>query len=87
MESTAVYIIFQLGCTYGRKMLKGYLDSTGIVCSVSRVGQSLARVNPDNHARRLRGIQGQVNAQKYHAPYFGYNLHVDQNEKVLINFY
>ena len=30
------------------------------------------------------GIQNQLNPQVYHAPHFGYNLHFDQNETLVI---
>lgn len=39
-------------------------------------------LNPDSHRRRQENVQNQINPQHYYAPYFGYNLHLDQNEKV-----
>ncbi len=74
----------EVGGSYGRKMMKGYLMSQGVKASEKRIGRSLERVYPYYHANRTRGIQNQLNPIPYVAPYFGYNLHFDQNEKLVL---
>ncbi len=80
--------IFQVGPVYGRKMLKGFLDSRAnmVVASEKRIGSSLTRVDPTNHGRRQQNIARQINPTPYVATHFGHNwsqLHIDQNEKLV----
>lgn len=77
-------ILNQVGGTYGVKMMKGYLESQGIIASKERISSSLKFVDPESHYHRQKGTQNQLNPRPYYAPYFGYNLHLDQNEKVNI---
>ena len=41
------------------------------------MGQSLSRVNPDNHERRKNRTERQTN-------HFGHKVHIDQNEKLIL---
>lgn len=65
-------------------MLKGFLQfKYGLNAADKRIATAMKDVAPNQHLLRQQGMQNQVNPQRYHAPYFGYNLHMDQNEKVL----
>lgn len=77
-------ITLQVGPTYGRRTMKGYLESTlgGHSASQTRIGQSMARVAPGHHGMRLNRTASMHNPQTYVADYFGHKLHVDQNEKL-----
>ena len=85
--------IFQVGPVYGRKMLKGFLESRAnmVVASEKRIGSSLTRVDPTNHGRRQQNIARQINPTPYVATHFGHKLghklHIDQNEKLAIDGY
>uniref|UniRef100_A0A915IHI6 Uncharacterized protein n=1 Tax=Romanomermis culicivorax TaxID=13658 RepID=A0A915IHI6_ROMCU len=54
-----------------------------LTASQQRVGDALKRVLPVYHENRRKGIQNQLYPSPYYAPYFGYNLHMDRNEKVI----
>lgn len=71
------------GGYYGRKTVKGALTFLGINASQKRIAQCLQVVNPENHLRRATDTHRQMNPRKYRAPFFGYNLHLDQNEKLV----
>ena len=62
----------------------GVLAAQGIHVGVNRVGQSLARVNPENHARRTSSTERLLNPIPYSAKYFGHKVHIDQNEKLVL---
>uniref|UniRef100_A0A914X0N6 Integrase core domain-containing protein n=1 Tax=Plectus sambesii TaxID=2011161 RepID=A0A914X0N6_9BILA len=72
----------EMGGTAGRKMMKSWLQLNGVNASSERIRLAQAVVAPAYHANRRRQTDRQVNPQSYRAPYFGYNLHVDQNEKL-----
>lgn len=72
----------QVGPTWGRKMVKGYLKAQGINVGELRVGASLARVSPAFHHQRQNRTERQTNPIPYSADYFGHKLHIDQNEKL-----
>ena len=74
----------QVGPSYGRKMMTGFLASLGFRVSQQRVGFSLKRVNPCQHWRRQRTLQRLINPVPYTAAYFGEKLHIDQNEKLVM---
>lgn len=65
-------------------MLTGYLASQGIRCSEKRVGYSLRRVNPEYHAQWAQNTQKQINPIPYCADYFAQEVHIDQNEKLVM---
>jgi len=73
-----------VGPTFGRKMIKGYLDmkARGTFASERRVRESLSRVAPLYHYHRQRGTERQINPHPYTAEYHGHKLHMDQNEKL-----
>ena len=73
---------FQVGPTYGRKMMSGYVRSKGLTLSGKQVSKSLRRVNPVSHARRTEDTVRRRNPVPYYAPYHGNKLHCDQNEKL-----
>lgn len=75
-------IVSRCGPYYGRKTIKGALASQGIHASQRRISVQLRQINPQNHIRRALNIHRQLNPRRYRAPYFGYNLHLDQNEKL-----
>ena len=66
---------FQVGPTYGRKMMTGYVRSKGLTLSGKQVSKSLRRVNPINHARRREDTVRRRNLVPYEAPYHGNKLH------------
>ena len=82
LKSTINQMVKKLGMTYGRKTMKGALESIGINASQRRVGSCLKIANPAYHIRRAQNTHRTLNPGKYHAPHFGYNLHLDQNEKL-----
>lgn len=49
-----------------------------------RVGQSLRRVDPQYHSRRMDTATCSLNPIPYSADYFGHKLHVDQSEKLVM---
>ena len=64
--------------------MTGHLCSEGILCSEKRVGDSLKRVAPHNHAVRECYAFRRTNPIPYTAHYFGEKLHIDQNEKLVM---
>ena len=72
----------QVGHTYGRRMLKGMLESKGIKVSESRVAESLLRVAPSQYDQRRNDTLDRLNPSMYNAVYFGQKVHIDQNEKL-----
>ena len=83
---TLCYIL-QVGPTYGRKMMTGYLrQKLGTAISQNPVGAALAKVHPGNHRKRQNKSEKQTNPILYRADYFGHKLHLDQNEKLVITY-
>ena len=72
----------QVGPTYGRKMMGGFLKSQGFKIAEQRIGESLHRVDPMHHTLRRNITNRSINPQIYKANYFGHKLHIDQNEKL-----
>lgn len=75
-------LLFKVGPTWGRKMVKGYMASGGITAGDKRVGRALSVVSPLYQAQRNSNTARQTNPFPYHADYFGHKLHMDQNEKL-----
>uniref|UniRef100_A0A914VGW3 Uncharacterized protein n=1 Tax=Plectus sambesii TaxID=2011161 RepID=A0A914VGW3_9BILA len=73
----------EVGGTYGRKVMRGYLRLKGVRAGVNQIGAAQRRVAPFYADNRRRDLQRQVNPQTYRAPHYGYNLHFDQNEKLV----
>lgn len=65
-------------------MMTGLLASEGVRACQLRVGQSLQRVNPGHHQRRLTRTYRLTNPVSYRSEYFGEKLHIDQNEKLVM---
>ena len=75
----------QVGPTYGRKMMTGYLrQKLGTAIGQNSVGAALAKVYPGNHRKRQNKSEKQTNPILYRADYFGHKLHLDQNEKLVM---
>lgn len=75
-------LFWQVGPTYGQKMMKGYLQTKGIKVSESTVAKSLKRVAPESYQSRRQNTLDRRNPVQYAALYFGHKLHIDQNEKL-----
>ena len=73
-----------MGPVYGRKMMKGYLDSKfgSSIASEQRVRKSLDRVSPVYQQQRRTRTERQTNPHPYSADYYGHKIHLDQNEKL-----
>ena len=77
--------ILQVGPTYGRKMITGYLrQKLDTAIGQNRVGAALSKVHPSNHRKRQNKSERQTNPIPYRADYFGHKLHLDQNEKLVM---
>jgi len=75
--------VAEVGPTYGRKMMKGFLkQKNNIDISQKRVSSALREVNPSYHHRRQTDTARLLNPIPYRALYFGHKLHIDQNEKL-----
>ena len=75
---------FKVGETYGRKMMKGYLDSKEIFVSEPKIAKSLERVAPDSYESRRHNTIDRTNPHPYRADYFCHKLHIDQTEKLVM---
>lgn len=65
-------------------MMTGFLASQGFRCAEKRIGNSLRRVAPVYHSRRVSNTHRQTNPIPYSADYFGQKVHIDQNEKLVM---
>ena len=64
--------ILQVGPTYGRKMMTGYLRQTlGTAVGQNRVGAALSKAHPGNHRTRQNKSERKTNPIPYRADYFG----------------
>lgn len=54
--------------------------------SQRRISSMLRNVAPSAHNERARDLLDRTNPVPYYAPYFGYKLHMDQNEKLAQEF-
>lgn len=68
---------------YGRKMLKGYIHSKGVLVSERRRKKALPRLVPTWYHARQQNLHERSNRSVYIARYFGQKLHLDQNEKLI----
>src|SRR5215472_1219190 len=62
--------------------MKGYLRSSGINVSIPRILDSMRRVAPVELEIRRTFAQRRLIRRSLYAPYFGYQLSIDQNEKL-----
>ena len=88
----SVYFDSQYGHTYGRHMMQGTLryqlqqGSRRREISQRRISSMLRKVAPSAHEERAHDLLDRTNPVPYYAPYFGYKLHMDQNEKLAQEF-
>ena len=54
--------------------------------SQRRISSMLRKVAPGAHSERAHDLLDRTNRVPYYAPYFGYKLHMDQNEKLAQEF-
>uniref|UniRef100_A0A914XIB9 Integrase core domain-containing protein n=1 Tax=Plectus sambesii TaxID=2011161 RepID=A0A914XIB9_9BILA len=73
----------EIGGVAGRKSMQGYLRSKGIQASQKRISNAQKIVGQVYFENRRQDAQRQLNPRPYHATCFGYNLHFDQNEKLV----
>ena len=87
-----MYFGSQYGHTYGRRMMQGtlryQLQQGSGRCEISqrRISSMLRKVAPSAHKERAHDLLDRTNPVPYYAPYFGYKLHMDQNEKLAQEF-
>jgi hypothetical protein len=68
---------------HGAGMIKGYLKTSyNINVSKRRLMASMRRVAPEEYESRRALTRRRLNRRTMFAPYFGYMLCVDQNEKL-----
>uniref|UniRef100_A0A914X297 Integrase catalytic domain-containing protein n=1 Tax=Plectus sambesii TaxID=2011161 RepID=A0A914X297_9BILA len=73
----------EIGGVAGRKAMQGYLRSKGIQASQKRISNAQKIVGQVYFENRRQDAQRQLNPRPYQATCFGYNLHFDQNEKLV----
>ncbi|XP_056603041.1 uncharacterized protein LOC130420010 isoform X2 [Triplophysa dalaica] len=83
LELEVAKAVTEIGPTYGRKMMKGYLTTKGVNASEGRVGSVLRTTNLPYHMARYHGSRN-INPVTYTAEYMGRKLHIDQNEKMVM---
>ena len=84
-RTISVFIsLLQVGPTWGRKMIKGFLKSKGINAGDRRVGKALSVVSPLYQAASCANVQRNINPLPYKTDYFGHQLHIGQNEKLVM---
>lgn len=78
--------VTRYGHGYGRSMMQGSIRAAiGItvgIMSQRHVSNSLRRVAPVEFEQQTRDLLERTNPIPYYAPYFGYKVHMDQNEKI-----
>uniref|UniRef100_A0A914VR93 Integrase catalytic domain-containing protein n=1 Tax=Plectus sambesii TaxID=2011161 RepID=A0A914VR93_9BILA len=73
----------EVGGVLGRKKMQGYIRGKGVAASQQRITALQQEIAPIYAENRRKDLQRQVNPQPYYAPHFGYNIHFDQNEKLV----
>lgn len=64
--------------------MTGLLTSQGIWIGEKRVENVMRKLAPRQHQARQMNIARQLNPIPYKANYFGQNIHIDQNEKLVM---
>ena len=83
-----VVFLSQYGRTYERRMMQGTLryqsqqGSCHREISQRQISSMLRKVAPSAHNEKAHDLLDKTNPVSYYAPYFGYKLHMDQNEKL-----
>ena len=72
----------QVGPSYGRKTMTGYLRSKGFDIGERRVRRVLNLLQPNYLYQRTSLMNRSLNPHPYYAEYFGHKMHLDQNEKL-----
>jgi hypothetical protein len=76
------------GLAGGYRSVKATLESRGVAkVAEKRIKRALLLVDPVAVAARRTMARVRLNPKRYFGRYFGYNLHMDQNEKVSSYFY
>ncbi len=75
--------VSEVGPSYGRRTLLGYVRSQGLQISERRIRPSIRRVTPLYVQNRYNCTYRLINPTPYYAQYFGHKLHMDQNEKMI----
>ena len=75
----------QVGPTYGRKTMKGFLACGGIRAGQRQIAAVLPYANPAYHHKRQTSTAKLLNPIPYHASYFGHKVYIDQNEKMVMH--
>ncbi len=74
--------VSEVGPSYGRRTLAGYIRSHGTRIGERRIRSSMIRVAPAYVRRRDEQSYRLLNPIPYYAQYHGHKLHIDQNEKL-----
>ena len=72
------------GGNYGRKMMTGRFRSMGVSILERKVGNALKKICPSTQAEWCMQAGRSFNPIVYKADYFGHELHVDQNGKLVM---
>ena len=76
---------FQVGPTYGWKMMTGYLaQKHDVHVGNKSFGKALAKVCLQHHVQRKTNTAKSLNPIPYRSDYFGHKRHMDQKEKLVI---
>ncbi|XP_051231383.1 uncharacterized protein LOC127349562 [Dicentrarchus labrax] len=81
LELEVAKAITEMGPTYGRRMIKGYLAMKGVHAAETRIGSVLRTMHQPYHEARRQGARN-LNPIPYQADYMGHKVHMDQNEKL-----
>jgi len=86
IDGFVTHFVSLYGHHYGRALMQGSIRSNlGVTygaVSQRRVSNSLRRIAPEAFDARTRDILQRTNPVPYYAPFFGYKVHMDQNEKI-----
>uniref|UniRef100_A0A1X7V173 Integrase core domain-containing protein n=1 Tax=Amphimedon queenslandica TaxID=400682 RepID=A0A1X7V173_AMPQE len=84
IESLATEAIMEVGASYGRRLMRGYLLSKGFRISERNISSALKVVDPISYEERRNNSLDRTNPIPYRPRYYGHKLHVDQNEKLIL---